>query len=73
MTYRYTNKYIFAIIGFLVFFAIYLQYSIEQSTKELKRQEISKAERYADQIGKYIKFKIVKNGKLNLGEHPHLR
>jgi len=73
MIYKYTNKYIFTIIGLLVFFALYLQYSISQSTEELKRQEISKAEHYAKQIGKYVESKIVKSGKLNLEQQPHLR
>jgi len=73
MIHKYTNKYIFAIIGFLVLFALYLQYSIKQSTQELKQQEISKAERYAEQIGAYIESKIVKAGKVNLEKQPHLR
>ena len=73
MTPKYTNKYIFIIMGLLVLFALYLQYSVNESTKKLKMQEIKKAERYAERIGDYIQSKTVEKGKLDLEQSPLLR
>jgi len=73
MTQRHTNKYIFIIMALLVLFALYLQYSIHQSTEKLKTQEIEKAEQYAEKIGEYIQSKTVEEGKLNLEKDSSLR
>ncbi len=73
MIQRHTNRYIFIIMGLLVIFALYLQYSVHQSTEKLKTQEIEKAEQYAEKIGEYIESKTVKEGKLNLEKDPALR
>ncbi len=73
MTQRYTNRYIFIILALLVLFALYLQYSVHQSTEKLKTQEIEKAEQYAEKIGEYIESKTVEEGKLNLEKDPSLR
>jgi diguanylate cyclase (GGDEF)-like protein len=73
MTPKHTNKYIFIIMGLLVLFALYLQYSINESTEKLKMQEIKKAERYAQRIGEYIQSKTVEEGKLNLDKYPVMR
>ncbi|TET87760.1 MAG: bifunctional diguanylate cyclase/phosphodiesterase [Sulfurovum sp.] len=54
MTPKHTNKYIFLIMGLLIFFAIYLQYSLGKSTEKLKNLEVKKAEQYAYKIAKYI-------------------
>lgn len=51
---RHTNKYIFLIMGLLTLFAIYLQYSIAESTEKLKNTEIYKAKQYAQRIAQYI-------------------
>jgi diguanylate cyclase (GGDEF)-like protein len=60
-------------MGLLVIFALYLQYSIHQSTEKLKTQEIEKAEQYAEKIGEYIQSKTVEEGKLNLEKDSVLR
>jgi len=60
-------------MGLLVIFALYLQYSVHQSTEKLKTQEIEKAEQYAEKIGEYIQSKTVEEGKLNLEKDPALR
>ncbi len=73
MTPRHTNKHIFIIMGLLVLFALYLQYSVNESTEKLKSQEIKKAERYAQRIGEYIQLKTVEEGKLNLDKYPIMR
>jgi len=73
MIQRHTNRYIFIIMGLLVIFALYLQYSVHQSTEKLKTQEIEKAEQYAEKIGEYIQSKTVEEGKLNLEKDPALR
>jgi len=54
MKHRYTDKYIFLIMGLLILFALYLQYSISKSTEKLKNEEIEKTERYAARITNYI-------------------
>ena len=61
------------IMGLLILFALFLQYSVNESTKELKAQEIKKAERYAQRIGKYIQAKTVEEGKLDLEKYPVIR
>ena len=48
------NKYIFIIIAFLIAFAIYLQYTITQSTEKLKDIEIHKSLEYAEKISDYL-------------------
>jgi len=73
MTQRYTNRYIFIIMGLLVVFALYLQYSVNKSTETLKMKEIAKAEQYAEKIGEYIQAKTIDEGKLNLEKDPALR
>ena len=73
MIQRHTNRYIFIIMGLLVIFALYLQYSVHQSTEKLKTQEIEKAEQYAEKIGEYIQSKTVEEGKLNLEKDSVLR
>ncbi len=73
MTPKHTNKYIFFIMGLMLVFALYLQYSVNESTEELKTQEIRKAERYAQRIGEYIQSKTVEKGKLNLEKYPLVR
>ena len=65
MTDKHTNKYIFVIMGLLILFALYLQYSVNKSTENLKIQEIKKAERYAERIGEYIQSKTIEEGKYN--------
>jgi len=55
MTPKHTNKYIFIIMGLLILFMVYLQFSIDESTENLKREEIKKSEQYAEKIAKYIK------------------
>ena len=54
MTLKHTNKYIFIIMGLLILFMVYLQFSIDESTENLKREEIKKSEQYAKNIAKYI-------------------
>ncbi|RRS32515.1 MAG: hypothetical protein P794_01085 [Epsilonproteobacteria bacterium (ex Lamellibrachia satsuma)] len=54
MKHRYTEKYIFLIMGLLILFALYLQFSISKSTAKLKNEEIKKTERYAERITRYI-------------------
>ena len=54
MTLKHTNKYIFIIMGLLILFMVYLQFSIDESTENLKREEIKKSEQYAENIAKYI-------------------
>ena len=56
--YKYINKYILGLLGFLIVFAIYMQYSVVQSTKELKELEINKTKQYAQKIIKYIKQRV---------------
>jgi len=73
MTPKHTNKYIFIIMGLLVLFALYLQYSVSESTEKLKIQEIKKAERYAQRIGEYIQSKTVEEGQLNLDKYPTMK
>jgi len=51
---KHTNKYIFVIMGLLILFVIYLQFSIDESTENLKREEIKKSEQYAKRIAQYI-------------------
>ena len=60
-------------MGLLVIFALYLQYSVHESTEKLKTQEIKKAEKYAEKIGEYIQSKTEEEGKLNLEKDPALR
>ncbi len=54
MMLKHTNKYIFVIMGLLILFVIYLQFSIDESTENLKREEIKKSEQYAKRIAQYI-------------------
>ena len=61
MKYKYINKYILGLLGFLIVFAIYMQYSAIQSTKELKELEINKTKLYAQKIIKYIKQRVPKD------------
>ncbi len=42
-------------MGLLILFVVYLQFSIDESTENLKREEIKKSEQYAEKIAKYIK------------------
>jgi len=55
MTPKHTSKYIFIIMGLLILFMVYLQFSIDESTENLKKEEIKKSEQYAEKIAKYIK------------------
>ncbi len=73
MTPKHTNKHIFIIMGLLVLFALYLQYSVTESTEKLKAQEIKKAERYAERIGEYIQSKTIEEGKVDLEKNPAMR
>lgn len=52
---QHYSKSIFIVIGLLTAFAFYLQYSIGESTKNLKKTEIQKVENYAKRISNYIK------------------
>ena len=54
MTLKHTNKYIFIIMGLLILFVIYLQFTIDKSTENLKKEEIKKSEQYAESISRYI-------------------
>jgi len=60
-------------MGLLVLFALYLQYSVNESTEKLKTQEIKKAERYAQRIGEYIQLKTAEEEELNLEKSSALR
>ena len=51
---KHTNKYIFIIMGLLILFVVYLQFSIAKSTENLKTEEIKKSEKYAEKIAEYI-------------------
>ena len=55
MTPKHTNKYIFIIMGLLILFVVYLQFTIDESTENLRQEEIKKSEQYAEKIAKYIK------------------
>lgn len=54
MTLKYNNKYIFIIMGILVLCMIYLQFTIDESTENLKTEEIKSSKDYAGKIAKYI-------------------
>ena len=54
MKQRNTEKYIFGIMGILVIFALFLQFSISKSTEKLKNEELQKIEQYAKKIICYI-------------------
>jgi len=73
MTPKHTNKYIFIIMGLMLVFALYLQYSLGQSTEKLKKLEVKKAEEYAERIGKFIQSKTVGDVELNLEKYPVVR
>ena len=51
---KHSLKYTFAIMGFLILIAFYIQYTIEENTKTLQRSEIGKANQYAARIANYI-------------------
>ncbi len=51
---KYSLKYTFAIMGFLILIAFYIQYAIEENTKTLQKSEINKANQYAARIANYI-------------------
>ena len=70
---QYSNKYIFIIMGLLVIFALFLQYSVDNSTKKLKEEEVRKAEQYAKSISQYITLKTSEYGKFNLDENVTTR
>jgi len=73
MTQKHTNKYIFIIMGMLILFVIYLQFTIDKSTENLKKEEIKKSEQYAESISRYIQTEA--NGSLltYLGENVEHR
>jgi len=54
MKVKSNTKYFFVILALLIGFGLYLQYSIEKSTKALHALEVSKAEQYASRITKYL-------------------
>lgn len=60
-------------MGFLAVFALYLQYSVDSSTKKLKNEEVKKAEQYAQSMAQYIRLKTSVNGKFNLCENSAIR
>ena len=51
---KHSLKYTFAIMGFLILIAFYIQYTIEENTKTLQKSEINKANQYAARIANYI-------------------
>jgi diguanylate cyclase (GGDEF)-like protein len=54
MTPQNNTRYFFIILGLLIGFALYLQYSIEKNTQNLHRLELNKAAQYAKRITKYL-------------------
>ena len=72
MRYKYINKYILTLLGILIAFAIYMQYSAMQSTKELKELEVNKTKQYAQKIIRYIKQRVPEDFDKNL-ENDTLR
>ncbi len=42
-------------MGLLILFVVYLQFTIDESTENLRQEEIKKSEQYAEKIVKYIK------------------
>jgi len=58
MKQQYLNRFIFFLMTLLVVFAIYLQYTIVESTDRLKNVEIKKSEQYAQKIAKYLQSRI---------------
>jgi len=61
MKYKNINTYILGLLVLLIVFAIYMQYSVNQSTKELKAEEIKKTKQYAKNIVQYIKQRVPKD------------
>lgn len=41
-------------MGLLILFVVYLQFTIDKSTENLKKEEIKKSEQYAESISRYI-------------------
>lgn len=52
------NLYIFIIIGSLIGFAVYLQYTIRDTTETLKKAEVQKSFTYAEKIAAYLKSEV---------------
>jgi len=74
MTLKYSSsKYTFVIMTLLVLIAIYMQYSINQSTEALKTSEIKKAKQYALKITDYIKHNSCKPLSSCLDKHIEIR
>ena len=75
MKQQYLNRFIFFLMTLLVVFAIYLQYTIVESTDRLKDEEIKKSEQYAQKIANYIQSKIPINNNIEsvLTKNPSLR
>jgi len=74
MKQQYLNRFIFFLTILLVVFAIYLQYTIVESTDRLKDEEIKKTEQYAQKIANYLQSKISTDDiEVALTKDPKLR
>jgi diguanylate cyclase (GGDEF)-like protein len=73
MKQQYLNRFILLLTALLIAFAIYLQYTIVESTHRLKKEEIKKSERYAQKIANYIQSKIETDIEFTLANDPELR
>ncbi len=54
MKLRYINKYILLILLLLLSFGVYMQWSVSESTRQLKNDEIEKSKQYAANIAAWI-------------------
>ncbi|MEO1953888.1 MAG: diguanylate cyclase, partial [Campylobacterales bacterium] len=73
MKQKYISKYILVLLGLLIAFAIYMQYSAMQSTIELKLLEVNKTKQYAQNIVNYIKQRVPKDLDKKLQQDKMLR
>ena len=73
MKQKYLNQYIFILMALLIVFAIFLQYTIVQSTDKHKNEGIERAEQYAQKIAGFIALKTQTDIESSLTDKPELR
>jgi len=69
----YIKRFVFFLMVLLIAFALYLQYTIVQSTDKLKNEEIKKSGQYAQKIVQFIQAKTKTGIESTLTAKPELR
>lgn len=70
---QYFDKFIYFLMVLLIIFAIFLHFATVESTENLKKDEIEKAEQYASKIAQLIQRRTTNNIEVTLTNNPQLR